>query len=433
MANEKILNTRIQLKYDSLFNWNASTFKLKAGEVAIATLGETKDESTHTSGQHPVLFKVGTGNHTFAELPFVSALAADVYAWAKAETVIFDEENQKLEFKTGDKVIHSVDLSKFVTGDELTTILADYYTKNQIDALTTGKLHTEAEIKSFAQAEIERLIKAADDEGGETIESIANLVDYVEKNAGEIAGLITDVGTANTNASNAVTTANEAKELATNANTNATTALNTANSAKEIAETAQNSASASATAASESAAVALASQNAAASSASAADTSAQAAAGSASTATTQAGLATEAKEAAVEAKAAAESAKQAAESARANAVIAQSGAEDAQSAAEAAQAKAEEAQEAAEQAKADAEAAKQAALDSNASATAIANEAKSTAEEAKTASDAATEAVAGLHAIATSGSLYDAEEVNSGANDTKYFVFYCGTASELID
>ena len=85
---EKLLHTRIQLKYDTLANWNASSFKLKAGELAIVTLGEVKDGSAAKADQHPVLFKVGTGNHTFAELPFASALAADVYAWAKASDVI---------------------------------------------------------------------------------------------------------------------------------------------------------------------------------------------------------------------------------------------------------------------------------------------------------------------------------------------------------
>lgn len=45
--------------------------------------------------------------------------------------------------------------------------------------------------RTIAAEEINRLIKASDDEGGETIENIGNLVDYVEKNAGEIAALIT--------------------------------------------------------------------------------------------------------------------------------------------------------------------------------------------------------------------------------------------------
>lgn len=86
MANEKILNTRIQLKYDSYEKWNSSSVVLKAGEIAIAHLGPAnKDGSTHTSGQHPVLIKVGDNTHTFAQLPWLSALAADVYAWAKKE------------------------------------------------------------------------------------------------------------------------------------------------------------------------------------------------------------------------------------------------------------------------------------------------------------------------------------------------------------
>lgn len=90
MSVEKILNTRIQLKYDTLANWNASSFKLKAGELAIAILGNAKDGSVPGDvNQHPVLFKVGTGNHTFAELPFASALAADVYSWAKQSEADF--------------------------------------------------------------------------------------------------------------------------------------------------------------------------------------------------------------------------------------------------------------------------------------------------------------------------------------------------------
>ena len=45
--------------------------------------------------------------------------------------------------------------------------------------------------RTIAAEEINRLIEAADDEGGETLKNIGNLVDYVEKNAGEIAALIT--------------------------------------------------------------------------------------------------------------------------------------------------------------------------------------------------------------------------------------------------
>lgn len=93
MAQEKIMNTRIQLKYDTLAKWQASAFNgddpakyLKAGEVAIVTLAPNKEkEPENTANQHPLLFKVGTGSHKFNDLPWVSALAADVYDWAKKE------------------------------------------------------------------------------------------------------------------------------------------------------------------------------------------------------------------------------------------------------------------------------------------------------------------------------------------------------------
>ena len=80
MANT--INTRIQLKYDSYANWKDKNPTLLAGEIAIAKLVNenvtlTADEKTGA----PVLFKVGPGE--FNALPWASALAADVYAWAK--------------------------------------------------------------------------------------------------------------------------------------------------------------------------------------------------------------------------------------------------------------------------------------------------------------------------------------------------------------
>lgn len=78
---EKILNTRVQLRYDQLSVWQEKNPLLKPGEVAIAYLATSEMKDGTTGAQHPVLFKVGPGN--FNNLPFVSALAADVYGWAK--------------------------------------------------------------------------------------------------------------------------------------------------------------------------------------------------------------------------------------------------------------------------------------------------------------------------------------------------------------
>lgn len=81
---DKTLKTRIKLKYDTLANWQVAgaTVVLLKGEVAVCEIptGSTAEQTTPPA----VLFKVGDGVKTFAQLPWVSGLAADVYAWAKA-------------------------------------------------------------------------------------------------------------------------------------------------------------------------------------------------------------------------------------------------------------------------------------------------------------------------------------------------------------
>ena len=337
MASTNTLKTRIQLKIDSLTNWQNSTFKPLKGEVCIAQV-DTVEGST----LKPVMIKVGDGEKTFAELDWLSAKAADVYGWAKAKDVALNGES--LEFKDAEgTVIKSVDLSGLVNPDDLAEALGAYYTKEETDALLLNKVDVEegkslisdtlieklenieagaevniietvkvngvaltpdddravdvvvpttSQIEEIAANKINTLIGAADDEGGETIQNIANLVDYVEKNGSEIAQLVTDVATANTNASAAVETANGAAAEAEAAAGVADEAKEIAEEAKEIASNAQTGAAASAAAAAESA--------------------------------TQAG---NAKDAAVIAQGAAEDAQEAAETAKADAITAKEAAE----------------------------------------------------------------------------------------------------------
>lgn len=97
MAEIKKINTRISLKCDTLANWSntSNQFILNKGEVAIAQIGE-KDIANKKLP--PIMFKVGDGEHTFNELDWTSALAADVYDWAKAATpqAIIDEARRGL-------------------------------------------------------------------------------------------------------------------------------------------------------------------------------------------------------------------------------------------------------------------------------------------------------------------------------------------------
>lgn len=78
IENAKILNVRIKNKYDSYEKWVASGLVLEAGEIAIAhtTVDVKVDNGTV---KHPaLLMKVGDGEKTFANLPWLSAKAADV-------------------------------------------------------------------------------------------------------------------------------------------------------------------------------------------------------------------------------------------------------------------------------------------------------------------------------------------------------------------
>ena len=84
---EKILNTRIQLKYDSYNNWYNSSIILKDGEMAVAYIDAAPSEVKDTEQALPhILLKVGNNKDVYKDLPFVSGLAADVYSWAKAST-----------------------------------------------------------------------------------------------------------------------------------------------------------------------------------------------------------------------------------------------------------------------------------------------------------------------------------------------------------
>jgi hypothetical protein len=85
----KVLNTRLQLRYDTYENWTAKNSPLLEGEIAVVAIPTGKSEMQVTGSQPPqILFKVGPGN--FNSLPWASAKAADVHDWAKAANLIVE-------------------------------------------------------------------------------------------------------------------------------------------------------------------------------------------------------------------------------------------------------------------------------------------------------------------------------------------------------
>lgn len=150
MAIEKILQTRIQLRYDEYTNWYNNNPVLKRGEIAIATIPENHtNPSTGEITQIPaVVMKVGTGAETgsnYRDLPFVSAKAADVLAACKSEAslrtfvngVIADAgiaSSDAMEALAG-RVTGTENDIKTLKGDENTAGSVAKAIKDAIDAL----------------------------------------------------------------------------------------------------------------------------------------------------------------------------------------------------------------------------------------------------------------------------------------------------------
>ena len=205
MAFEKILNTRIQLKYDSYTNWSTKNPTLKSGEVAIAYLANTVDTSAVTpdNSTHPVMFKVGPG--AFNSLPWASALAADVHSWAK---------KSEAEFKTWVKgLIDVTDIdaySKKEVDDKLTAnSTADQkYAKEYADGLIAGLDVTDTAVTG-------KYVSAVNEVDGKVVISREDLPTYsltsgsvngtVAFNGADVA--VTGLGSAAYTAANAYATA----------------------------------------------------------------------------------------------------------------------------------------------------------------------------------------------------------------------------------
>lgn len=92
---DKIINTRIMLKIDTLANWQnesagegkGANYVLKHGEIGFAEIPSTNTALARPGDAPTVLFKVGDGSTAFKNLKWGAAVAADVYAWAKKETL----------------------------------------------------------------------------------------------------------------------------------------------------------------------------------------------------------------------------------------------------------------------------------------------------------------------------------------------------------
>lgn len=79
---ENRLETKILLRYATYNSWMNSSIILGAGETAVAAFPDPDpNEPPRAIG-----IKIGDGRHYFDELPWIQAIASDVYSWAKTST-----------------------------------------------------------------------------------------------------------------------------------------------------------------------------------------------------------------------------------------------------------------------------------------------------------------------------------------------------------
>jgi hypothetical protein len=238
------IQTRISLKYDSYSNWSSKNPVLLKGEVAIATVSAGTTTAPQMQNLPNVVMKVGDGTSKYNALPFVSALAADVYEWAKAATkpsYAISEISNALEYRlaTIDAANHKYALQARKAGSEeawapvadsaidlsgLVASVANHETRiGTVESdLNTAETGLKARMTA-AEAALENITKADGGEIGTAINTkIASLDAELDQTAGadglalhikEVDGVITELsGSIKANTYDAYGAASTAKQ-----------------------------------------------------------------------------------------------------------------------------------------------------------------------------------------------------------------------------
>ncbi len=134
---DHILETKIQLRYGTYSEWMNSEVILMLGEAAICafpysnTIVSSDLRPEHTP---PAIgIKIGDGTHYFYELPWVQAIAADVYGWAK--------DSQKPQYSAQEISGLKNFVENLITGDVDVTIAPRIYELTQGTGANANKYY----------------------------------------------------------------------------------------------------------------------------------------------------------------------------------------------------------------------------------------------------------------------------------------------------
>lgn len=215
---EKILNTRVLLKTDTLENWNSSTLALKKGEIAIATVAATAG----TGLTEPVvMIKIGEdGVKTFKDLPWnFYAKASDVISAAKSESALT-------------AFVNNVIAGAGIATDEAMTALAERVTTAEGEIDTIQGLVGDDSVATQIQNAITAL-NLADTYAAKThTHTKSEITDFAHTHViADVTGLsdsIADAKQAGLDATAALNTYKNTNDAAVKANADAIAAINNA-------------------------------------------------------------------------------------------------------------------------------------------------------------------------------------------------------------
>lgn len=134
---ENVLETRILLRYGTYSQWMNSDVILMQGEAAIAAFPYSNTivaSDLRPANTPPAIgIKIGDGVHYFHELPWVQAIAADVYSWAK--------DSQKPSYTAQEIYGLQNFVENLITGDVDVTIAPRIYELTQGTGANANKYY----------------------------------------------------------------------------------------------------------------------------------------------------------------------------------------------------------------------------------------------------------------------------------------------------
>lgn len=211
----KTLITRIQNKIDELGSWKLveETFKPLRGEICIVEI--PSGDATATTAP-TCLIKIGNGTDFFKDLTYLSAPAADVYAWAK---------KSETDFKAWVKTlvtVNDIDLGSYALKTEVQAVdTKAEQNKTDIAELTTA-VETLTTTHGTDKTALETAIAAAQKAGDDAqdaidayIESNDAAVEQVAKDAKDYTDALAN-GAVKTNTTNIATLNTEVEGIKTN-------------------------------------------------------------------------------------------------------------------------------------------------------------------------------------------------------------------------